>query len=199
MEVVHRVALVVRPKLGFVEWAKAIDALGSRSAAAAGPASVYLIDGAGPHALKNDRYAVEILEHELGAWTSDVTLWPEGRTPGLFHDWFDVALVDQLWDLDEHERLVGDQVAGACAWCCRPLIEGDSVLTVRLIQAPNVPCFPPGPLALEIEGRTIPAMVPVRQSEEGQRRAGVLVLVCSGGCASKVSEGMGLGGRSIPS
>jgi hypothetical protein len=40
-----------------------------------------------------------LFEMELEGWVIDPALWPEGRSWTLFREWFEVELVDLVWDL----------------------------------------------------------------------------------------------------
>lgn len=194
MESVQRVALIVRPTQQYVDWVNNLHQPGPRLTMAEARAhpSIYLVNTVPEHALEDDRYATEIFESELEAWTTDETMWPADRSVRAFHDWFEVALADQIWDLDEQDAMFYDEVAGECGWCGRPLGDGDSVVTITLVRAPGGPQFPPGPLSLPAAGRTISATVPVRDSESGRQGAGALILLCGQECASKVRSALRL-------
>ena len=141
MEPVRRVALIVRPKRHYVDWANAIDGSSpgvSLHEARAHP-SIYLVTGDPDHATCEERYLIEIFEAELEAWTTDESQWPEDRTGVLFHEWFDVTTADQLWDLDEQDSMFDDEVPGECAWCRRSLGEGDPIVTITLVRSAEVP------------------------------------------------------------
>lgn len=194
MEVLQRIAFIIRPTEHYVEWANRVDELGPRLSleeARAHP-SIYLVNARPEHALEDERYALEILENELEAWTTDEAKWPKDRTALLFHAWFEVAMADQLWDVDDQDPMFDDEVPDECGWCGQPLGEGDAVVTITLVRSPDGPRFRPGPLSLPVAGRVISAMVPVRDSVSGRHGAGALILLCSEECATKVRAALGL-------
>ncbi len=193
MELVRRVALIVRPTQYYVDWANTIGgrAPGMSLLEARADPSVYLVNAVPEYVLRDERYLLEIFENELEAWTSDETRWPQERTTGLFHAWFEVALADQLWDLDEQDSMFEDEVPGECGWCRRPLGDGDPVVTITLVRPPDAAHLSPGRLELPMGGRVVSAMVPVRDSESGRLGAGALILLCGHDCASRVRLALG--------
>jgi hypothetical protein len=193
MEAVRRVALIVRPKQPYVDWANSVDGSASPLAlkeARAHP-SIYLVNAEPEEVLQIERYVEEIFEAELEAWTDDETRWPPDRTSLLFYLWFDVITANQLWDLDEQDSMFDDELPGECAWCRKSLGDGDSVVTVTIVRSPDIPVLQSGPVELPIGGRVLSAMVPVRDSESGRLGAGALILLCSDDCASLVRRALG--------
>src|SRR5262245_25554622 len=161
MEAVRRVALIVRPKQHYVDWANNIEGSSSTltlEEARADP-SIYLVNAKRDEVFQVERYVLEIFETELEAWTADETQWPQDRTSLLFYLWFDVVIADQLWDLDEQDSMFDDEVPGECAWCRKPLGDGDAVVTVTIVRSPEAPILQPGPVELPIGGRVVSAMV----------------------------------------
>jgi hypothetical protein len=45
----------------------------------------------------------ELFEAELRDWTDDPALWPQGRSAGMFMEWFDVEVHTTVVDLAEEE------------------------------------------------------------------------------------------------
>src|SRR4051812_39690319 len=141
MESMNRVALLVRPKRRYKEWADSVaigddDPIFDLDAARTAPA-VYLVAPAKDAFEQDvvDEYSTDIFELELEAWHTDVATWPVNRSPHVFRDWFDVTLSEMVVDLDPAEPLDSDLdgeddrtelldalagVPGAvlsCAWC----------------------------------------------------------------------------------
>jgi hypothetical protein len=187
------VALIVRPKRPYVEWANRVDSASthlSLEEARAHP-SIYLVNAGAEQVFEDERYLLEIFEAELEAWTTDEARWPEDRTALMFHLWFDVMTADQLWDLDEQDSMFHDEVPGECAWCRKGLGAGDPIVTITIIRSVEAPRLPPGPVELPVAGRVLSAMVPVRDSESGRLGAGALILLCSEECAARVRMALG--------
>ena len=201
MESVQRLAFIVRPTRRYVDWANSIDREAPRlslTEARARP-SVYLVNAVTADALGEDRYALPIFEAELESCTADETKWPANRTARLFHSWFEVAPASSIWDLDDREAMFHDEVSGECGWCGRQLGDGDFVVTITLVRAPGTPIHPAGPLDLPAPDRTIPAIVPLPDSESGRLGAGALILLCGHDCAASVRGALGLGRQTLPS
>src|SRR5687767_12907123 len=133
MQVVERVALIVRPKRKCVEWVNRSadpDEAPIPLEEARAHATTYLV------AINEDEepdlqslveeHSSDLWELALGEWVDDEDLWPKNRTAHLFRDWFDVELVDLVWDLDEGLPLTAEAVGpeeffDSCAWCEREL------------------------------------------------------------------------------
>jgi len=201
MESVQRLAIIVRPTRRYVEWANSLDVHRpplTLSEARARP-SVYLMNAITADVLDEDTYAVQIFEAELESCTADESKWPANRTARLFRSWFEVAPADSIRDLDDRDAMFHDEVSGECGWCGRELGDGDFVVTITLVRAPGAPVCPAGPLDLPAAGRTIPAIVPLPDSESGRLGAGALILLCSHACAANVRSALGLGRQTLPS
>jgi len=108
--IINRIAAVVEPKEPFFAWARAldgddpsIDSLSSEDLT-----SVYLIDqdDNGERSLR--RNWDWIFEEKLNSWHCDQQAWPRKRTFKVFREWFEVRLVDLVFDLSD-EPLVHEE------------------------------------------------------------------------------------------
>ena len=107
---VNRIAVVVEPKEPYYAWARALDddepSIDSMSRESI--TSVYLIDEA-ENAEKSLRQNWEwIFEEKLISWHRDREAWPDKRTYTSFRDWFEVRLIDLVFDLSESPLLQED-------------------------------------------------------------------------------------------
>jgi hypothetical protein len=214
MEPLNRVALLVRPKRRYKEWADSVadgdddpmfDLEQPRIASA-----VYLVAARHGDPLQDliDDYAADIFEAELEGWSTDETRWPANRSPHVFRDWFDVTLGEVVVDLDPGEpmeidfddedveaeesdllaALSGDPGATLrCAWC-EVVIERDDPVVIVDLKGPRTPHPEPEVIDLAVGGRVFPAVVPSDDSDGG--RAGLMAFVsfCGDGCASAFRE-----------
>lgn len=106
----NRVALVVRPKQPFLDWAAQLDDSGLVPNVE-GEQTVYLIpqfddDDDGQKVLQ--RVFAEVFERELFGWHTDEAAWPHKRNFALFRKWFTVELHSVVEDLCDFE-LVDDE------------------------------------------------------------------------------------------
>ena len=102
MEYVDRMALLVRPKQPYIEWANSFDGGGPQYESTQHSAKIYLIDEVtDPSDVKKvvRRYWRDIFEEELNAWMRTPEVWPNRRTLGVFLQWFDVKVCDMVTDL----------------------------------------------------------------------------------------------------
>ena len=107
MRSVNRLAIVVRPKPAFFQWAQSLE----------GPSinmepwcSVYLA-WASENELPTTtlrRHFNEVFEEQLLGWSTDESEWPPRRTLAMFQEWFDVALGDMVFDLSIKKPLKYD-------------------------------------------------------------------------------------------
>ncbi len=153
MELINRVALIVRPKRRFAEWANALDKVdggpGFDLESERNNPTIYLVSTIGPEApdLSElvDTYALDIFETELEGWSTDDAEWPRNRNPHIFRDWFDVSLSDLAWDLEETEPIYAadddlpNGLPSDCAWCGTPFDEDTAIITVPLKGPRDVP------------------------------------------------------------
>ena len=105
--IINRVAVVVEPREPFCAWARALDddepSIDSLSSEAL--TSVYLVDEAedAEQSLKQDWDW--IFQEKLHAWHRESKAWPRKRTYRIFREWFDVRLVDLVFDLSNEPLL----------------------------------------------------------------------------------------------
>lgn len=207
MDPLHRVALIVRPKRRYKEWADSVagsdeDPIFDLEEARAAPA-VYLIAPSDDASLQDliDRYADDIFEEQLEGWHTDESAWPVNRSAHVFRDWFDVSLGPWVVDLDDLEPLspeyddddeMIEALSGApgaglfCAWCRSHIDEGTEVTTVSLTGV-REPQAKPDIVELRIADRIVPALVP---SDDSAGKEGVMALVmfCSQDCAQAFQD-----------
>jgi hypothetical protein len=198
VELINRVALIVRPKRRFAEWVNSLDR-------EQGPPSfdldsernnptIYLVSTNGPEipdlSELVDTYGLEIFEAQLEGWWRDEARWPVNRNPHIFRDWFDVTLSDLAWDMDETEPIYAaddddlfDELPPACAWCGMDIDEDAPVVSVSLKGPRDVPRPEASTIELTVGGRVVPALVPKDDSEAGRDGIVALVMFCSESCA----------------
>lgn len=150
MQILDRVALIVRPKRRYVEWANRADPEAETltlDAVRAQPIS-YLVapdgdeEGTVDVQVLIDRWAERMFDDQLRQWTPDEATWPTNRTPHLFRDWFDVELVELVGDLDEdlpifdgaNEYSVEDATT-VCAWCASEIGAEEVAIPVTVAVA----------------------------------------------------------------
>jgi hypothetical protein len=106
---VNRVAIIVDPKEPFYSWVRSIepdapiDLIGPEDRG-----TVYLVevgDSFDSGEVLVEQYAT-IFEAELDSWYRDRRTWPRRRTYGMFREWFEVRLIDLVFDLSAD--LAGD-------------------------------------------------------------------------------------------
>lgn len=96
---INRVAIVVRPKTPFFDWARALE--GGLPESTKPWTMVYLApadDGEQPKEILRRCFG-EIFEEQLGSWHRVEEDWPTRRTFSLFQQWFDAEIVDLVLDL----------------------------------------------------------------------------------------------------
>ena len=99
LEMINRVAAVIRPKAPFLAWMHSIpdlemddftlDELRSDEQTVFLLPECYSLDES--HAYVDKIYKT-IFETELGNWWTDPVDWPQNMTLKMFHEWFDVEL-----------------------------------------------------------------------------------------------------------
>jgi len=104
MDDVDRMALIVRPRQPYIDWANAFDDGGPKFDPAAHRPRVYLIDEiADPidlhKALRN--HWRDIFEEELEGWMRDADDWPSPRTQKVFLQWFDVEVAELVTNMGQ--------------------------------------------------------------------------------------------------
>jgi hypothetical protein len=203
MELVNRVALIVRPKRRFAEWVNSLDRekdepLFDLDSERNSP-TIYLVAAIGlevPDLSELvDTYGVDIFEAELEGWWTDEAHWPANRNPHVFRDWFDVALSDLAWDMNETEPIyaaddddLSDGMSQACAWCEMPIEEDAPVVTVSLKGPRELPYDEPSTIELAVGGRLVPAVVPRDDSDAARQGVRALVMFCDEPCAQAFTD-----------
>lgn len=214
MQLLDRVALIVRVKRRFVEWANALP--GEHASVTLddlrGTPLIYLVAAAYENSKKwpdpdldpaalIGRHFVQIFADALGGWEEDESLWPPNRTLHVFRDWFDVELCDLVQDLDDDLPLVDEtygfeahEAMTQCGWCLRELGEDEEPIPV------TVPVTTDEPLQIP-EDRAVPWFVPNEKGvalatapEDGrppsEGRSTLTFWVCSAECAAALKSGI---------
>ena len=102
MEHLDRMALVIRPKQPYVDWANSFDDDGPEYDPSARSASVFLnnevvnVTDIGRVVRKCWR---AIFEERLHAWMRDPGVWPRRRSRDMFLEWFDVQICEMVFDM----------------------------------------------------------------------------------------------------
>ena len=102
--VINRTATIIEPKEAYLEWARKldddepiIDTMSRQQLT-----SVYLVEETmDPTDIKRSlrRHWDWIFEEKLHAWHRDPRAWPQRRTFKLFQKWFDIRLIDLVYDM----------------------------------------------------------------------------------------------------
>ncbi len=136
MSFLYRVGLAVARKQPYVDWANSIADDGPplpRDLAA--HRTVYLApepENEPDIEALLEEFWQQIFEEELAAWVLSEDAWPASRTREMFDAWFDVELLDSLFDLTPEEPLTQEDVEALdlddavhrCAWCDITIDEG---------------------------------------------------------------------------
>jgi hypothetical protein len=102
-QLVHRSALVVKPRQPFFNWLKSIDPEENTDELSS-ESSVYLIQ------LFDEKEQIEnwlkrsfgdLFEDQLNGWYTDESMWPQKRTLKMFKEWFDYSVHTMVWDTEE--------------------------------------------------------------------------------------------------
>lgn len=153
METVNRFALIVRPKRRFLEWANALEDAGMRLTMESLPGltEVHLVEAtfeAPDREALIDEYADDMWEQLLFGWSTDEDTWPQNRTARTFRDWFDVTVVDGVFDADADAEWdvvdadAEDEVEKAlteCAWCGAQIDAEQEVATLSMTLSEHDP------------------------------------------------------------
>ena len=106
MLALNRSAIVVRPKLPFLEWLQSADPTSATLALAdlALEPTIYLVPECAD--AEQERAALQtvfrtIFENQLDGWWRDQTSWPSSRSFGMFSQWFDCQFHSTLLDLTD--------------------------------------------------------------------------------------------------
>lgn len=111
MRAINRSVYVVRFREPYVSWACSFDDVAPEfTQRLSDYVSIYLApeDPTGRYEtppLKD--FFTSIFEHELGAWRTDESRWPEDRSFAVFREWFEVTGQSMVWDLGT-ESIVGE-------------------------------------------------------------------------------------------
>lgn len=212
MELLNRVALIVRPKRRYAEWTVTVavgddDPDFDLDEARLNP-SVYLVAARDDENLEDliDDYSAEIFEAELQSWHTDEAGWPVNRSAHVFRDWFDVTLGPLVHDLDPEEpldfdtepaeldreellaALAGDPDAELrCAWC-EAAIDADAPVATAFVLGQRTPHETPEAIDLEVGGRIVPAVVPSDGSEAAERGVAAMIVCCGDDCRHAFEE-----------
>src|SRR5882672_8997591 len=102
MDQIDRIAIVVKPKEPYRAWARSLE---QDSPIDEMPASdlgaVYLVqvsDAYKPEKVLRQHFAA-IFDEQLESWRRDTATWPKDRSFWTFREWFDVDLIDMVFDL----------------------------------------------------------------------------------------------------
>jgi hypothetical protein len=203
MELVNRVALIVRPKRRFAEWVNSLDMEEDEPSfdldSERNNPTTYLVAAIGlevPDLSELvDMYGVDIFETELEGWWTDEARWPVNRNPHVFRDWFDVALSSLAWDMDDAEPIyaaddddLSDGMPRACAWCGTPIDEDAPVVTVSLKGPRDESQVEASMIELAVAGRIVPALVPKDDSDAARDGILALVMFCDEPCAEAFKD-----------
>jgi hypothetical protein len=104
MNAINRAAIIVVPKQPFFTWAAGLDDPLDEMPNPDALASVFLVEfddeNFQPAELVRRHFGV-IFDQKLEAWHTVVDDWPPRRTFALFHEWFDVQVLEPVLDLSE--------------------------------------------------------------------------------------------------
>jgi hypothetical protein len=109
MRSINRVAIVVRPKPAFFEWARTLDC--AKIDSPVNWTSVYLVDASDDEAPEKtlQRHFKQVFEEQLESWHTRNADWPSPRTFAMFQEWFDAEIGDLVLDLSDDEPLEHDE------------------------------------------------------------------------------------------
>lgn len=105
MEVINRCAMVITPKVSYLEWANRVATSYETLEEMQRSTKVLLL----PSAVHEDSeafllaHAEELFALELEAWTSDQRLWPQVRTAEVLQQWFEITLHVLVIDFSDDE------------------------------------------------------------------------------------------------
>jgi hypothetical protein len=205
VELVNRVALLVRPRRRFLEWANRLPDVDSKVTVDELPAltSLFLVEPDEEPDLQEliDAYAEDIFEHLLGSWTSDEALWPANRTPHVFRDWFEVSLVENVWDADAGVEWLDDDIEGdeddvdpdfsTCAWCGASISEDEGIFTLdAAIDREHLANIAGRTLSLPIGDRIVEGAIAPPDSDAAKAGADVCFALCSEACGDELKAAM---------
>src|SRR5579862_5197989 len=106
MNLINRMAIVVRPKEPYCAWARSladtspIDELAPRDLC-----SVYLVDEKhveDPQKVVRRHYG-EVFVEMLESWYTLEEAWPARRTWKMFQEWFEAEVIEMVFDLSKRQ------------------------------------------------------------------------------------------------
>lgn len=99
----NRSLLVLRPRRPMIEWVQGCDPEHPASEAEIARASeammIPVFESPDEATGWLEENADALFEVALGAWYADPELWPERRDWAALQEWFDLELIDVLWDV----------------------------------------------------------------------------------------------------
>ena len=105
METVNRVSVVVEPKEPFLAWTRSLKTASPIDEMSPDDlTSVFLVDANGDDFDRAEilgRHWHAMFDEQLFSWHTDQRDWPTNRTLDLFLEWFDVRVVELVYDLGE--------------------------------------------------------------------------------------------------
>lgn len=103
METVNRASVVVEATEPFLAWARLLEISSPIDAMSHDDlTSVFLVNADGDDFDRAEilrRHWHVMFDEQLFAWHTDQRGWPKNRTLDMFHKWFDVRVVDLVYDL----------------------------------------------------------------------------------------------------
>jgi hypothetical protein len=102
----NRVALIVRPKQPYIDWANGLEEGGPKLILDSPEQeyTIYLVEESSldldPRPALRRHYSA-IFDQELAGWHRDPSVWPRQRNLNTFMEWFDVEMHSMVVDLAE--------------------------------------------------------------------------------------------------
>ena len=102
-KIMNRSGIIIRPKQSYIDWASSLDGTDLSPTLEDEP-TIYLLP-----MFDNDSEALQLLltsydaifKKELSSWHLSESDWPNNRSIGMFHEWFDVTFVSCVEDMCE--------------------------------------------------------------------------------------------------
>ena len=107
MRLVNRAAIIVKPKLPYIEWANGLEEGGPKLSPdnPFDEYSVYLvedIESPNDEEKRIRKYYSRIFEYELFGWHTSAEDWPQIRSLRVFRKWFDIEVHPVVQDLSDY-------------------------------------------------------------------------------------------------
>ena len=99
---VNRVAVMIRHKQPYADWANSFKDDGVPYVMGEQPPNCYLLDEMDDLSDQTRvlrKYWKDIFEAELEGWMRFPEDWPEKRTYREFKQWFEVEIIEMVWDI----------------------------------------------------------------------------------------------------